>query len=795
MKSYKIISAALFGSALILSPACGGKKKKNNTSQSGLTEPDENAIVTALTSQLQLASDLTILPGGSSSAAGLREVTFQLQEGREVRLRVRNEAFEAVERAGSIMCFLSQSKFWEQANEGIYQAQIDEKLCDKDSGGDSGDPSQGGGNNQAPKLATVYVESKREDNKPLIANFRVQPGDAAEMDAWYHVRVIVVEPPSESAPAGIFDMRFTGIIKEQPIAYGFIRTKRTTGDKFILETGQEETKGDRKNLMVGVAELEILDEDTVIGVINSDSSGDDEWDGQKTSFSSKGKARFDDKYLNVDFVSTFTRGNDEGKEELKGCYDLKKYKTQMYRYDLLDTAGKPVKVNSGFSIEYDAAGKVRQGWAGYHGLWTGNETLATGSTVYKVDWGNNGQKTRTAHTVFAAPGKLTKLTKSTTTLGALKGADLNWWDAGSNYIVKWNGSKLQKTAKITNTSDGPQEEAAAGDVTIPQWGANFWVPSLNANVNISPSMELSDGLVLGYHSERTVSGTDQVPSCQLVCFGNCPVMNPTADAFQRPQQQAGPMVSDLYKKISVTWNNQSFQSNQLNNIATTLATYTWDAATQNLKEGSNAFTLPSDLPSGDPKGGGNDLQNIWSGALICADVYNTLDKNNLDPWRLQNEVTEYYRFTSGAQAWNRFTGLRNASGQFVTFDAPLELPYTHTQANDFDGNSDTAVVGKSYRLSYNGPGQLHGIPWKYNADVGRHMPLFSIKPGVKVGNYTILPLEGEQRLAKTAEANCSAIPLTTMPPLPTMEQRLINHGSGLGDANSVLKYVGGVAVE
>jgi hypothetical protein len=75
------------------------------------------------------------------------------------------------------------------------------------------------------------------------------------------------------------------------------------------------------------------------------------------------------------------------------------------------------------------------------------------------------------------------------------------------------------------------------------------------------------------------------------------------------------------------------------------------------------------------------------------------------------------------------------------------------------------------------------------------MPLFSIKPGVKVGNYTILPLEGEQRLAKTAEANCSAIPLTTMPPLPTMEQRLINHGSGLGDANSVLKYVGGVAVE
>jgi len=690
------------------------------------------------------------------------------------------------------MCILAQTKFWEQANAGVYQAQVDNNLCKRSSdGGEGGDSSSS--DNQAPDLDLVYVKSVREENKPLIAEMRVSAGEGKGESAYYHVKVVVVEPPSDEAPAGIFDMHYTAHMGSQTGQKGFIRTKRAEGGKFILESGGSGSEGEgRSSQNQGIAELEVVDENTVIGYVHSDSKGSED-NGQRT-YSSAGQARFDANYLNVDYAVAMTSPEGNHSEAVKGCYDLNKYKTAIFRYDLVDASGTTVKRNSGFPVEFTKDGALQHGWAGYYGLWLGqNGGAKSGDTINKVTW-TNGQKVSKPYTVFAAPGKLTKLTKATITLGELKGVDLNFWDSGNNYIVKWDGSTLSKTAKVSYGNNGPEEEAASGAVTIPQWGGSLWVPSLNANIQISRSMTLSDSLNLSYHSQKIVSGSSEVPSCNLVCFSNCPVMAPTATAFQRSSSmQAGPMSSDLYKKTTVVW-DKAYEVNQAQNVSAALATYTWDATTQNLKEGSTAFALPTGLPTDQQSA--QQLQNVMSGALVCSDVWSALADKTIDPWRLSNEIDTYYTFQSGAQDWNRYISLKDDTGAFVTFEAPLEISYTHTTANDWDGSTDTSFIGKSFRFQYSGPGQLQGIPWKYAKEIGHYMPLFSIKSGTKMGDYTAYAIDGEQRLAKAAsDASCASIPLDSAPELPSIDDMTTIDVGALGDETAELRYVGGVSTK
>lgn len=252
------------------------------------------------------------------------------------------------------------------------------------------------------------------------------------------------------------------------------------------------------------------------------------------------------------------------------------------------------------------------------------------------------------------------------------------------------------------------------------------------------------------------------------------------------------MTSALYYTTSTAWGT----SNQTQNLSTPITSYSWDSSVQNLKlYGDNTlFALPSGLSTDQQ----SQQQNVYSGALVCEDVMTAVtDKASKGPWELQNSLETYYTFSAGPQAWNQFVTLKDkTTGNFVAFDAPLNLSYVHTTANDWDGSTDTSVIGKSYRLDYSGPGQLQGIPWKMAKDVGHHMPLFSIRSGTKIGDYTVVAIDGEQRLAKAAsEASCSAIPLEGGPAMPSIDSLTSIQHTALGDESSELRYVGGVAVE
>jgi len=760
------------------------------TEDTGPLVPTEDSVVTAQTGQLQLAPMVTILPAKGSSAASLtdgqREIAFALADDHVLHLRVTNDAFQAVDQAGSIMCSIAQTKFWEQANAGVYAAYIDDDKCNNGSngGGGGGGGGQGGQSQQqkGASLSLAYVKATREDGKPMIADFRVSAGDD-KTGGFYHVHLVVAAPPSDSNPAGIFDMNFTQHTEAGDIGdYGFISTERTSDNEFLLRIGMS----GEHNEMSGIADL-TKDGNDFTGLVVSSMSGGDSHGSMSSDF----KARFDAQYLNVSGTQDMKFGSQKQHEDIEGCFDRNTYKTAIFRYDLTDASGTPVALNSGFPAEYEDHGTVYPANASYWGLWVdGGIVPSTGDTIYKVDWNNDGTKTRTPYTIFVAPGKLTKMTKATTTLGDLKGIDLGYWAEGNSYNVRWDGKKLAIKSKVTYGSQGIEETAASGDVTIPQWGLNLWVTTLNANIQIPAGTTLANATELAYCAQTVVSGTSDVPSEDLVCFNNCPVMAPTKAAFtQQPDYSNGPVASALYKTTSNTWGETTYTTNQASNISSALATYTFDATKQVLMEGSTAFTLPSGLPT-DPQG--QQVNQDSSGALIPKSVWQAMSDKTIDPYSAEQSVDSYYRWDAGPMGWSQFQALKDDSGAFVTFDKPIDIDYVLTSSDEFDGITDTNIVGKSYRLTYGGPGQFWGIPWKYNADVGHEMPLFSLKAGTKVGDYLVYPLDGEQRMAKTAASKCASLSLDDMPSLPTVEKNVIDN-TGLGDTDSPTRYIGGVA--
>lgn len=744
--------------------------------ETGQTKPSEKAIVKTPTSQLKLSGSLAVLPAKKGAslafADGTKEYSFALAEDRKLNLRMTNEAFEIIEQAGSILCFLGQTMFWDNAGAEseetavIYKAQVDENKCDNGSGEKSSGGGGGeGGGQKGRALEDVFVKAWRVPERPLVAEFKVGGGPE---EPYYAVRVVVMEPPSQYAPAGIFYMRYNPVFNGEAMGGGFILTERVKVEggappKFVLAVGMDEEQDDRTHTMFGIAELSIAENGDVKGFVNSSMSGTEKMGDDEQSYSSAGVARFNDKFLNVDFLSEYSSPHGEGEEEHKGCYNLNKYKTSIFRYDLLGSDGKPVRLKSGFSIEFeDSDGNTGHGWAGYHGLWTENVQLESGAKVNKVDWSSGGDSpAKEEYEVFVADGKLTKYTKATITLGELTGVDLRLWDTDSEYVVHWNGTKFVKVSKITFGDKGMTEEAAEGDVTIDEWGTSLRAESLNADIRISKDDVLSDTFVVSYHSQAMVSGSGDEPTCNMVCFGNCPVMAPSASDFSSSGGYDGPGSSGLYEKTNVDFGDgNSQESNQAGDVSSPLATYTWDKDTQNLKKGDAAFALPSDLSSSSGDDGGYQM-NIWSGALVCEDSMPT-DKT-IDPYRLENALDFFYRFEAGAQNWNKFQGLKDSSGAFYKFDKPLELSYEHSTANDFDG--DSTHDGDIYRIEYNGPGQLH-MPWAYDENTGHEMPEINLKAGVKMGDsdeYTVVPLEGEQRLMKADdEASCADLSLTDM---------------------------------
>ena len=93
---------------------------------------------------------------------------------------------------------------------------------------------------------------------------------------------------------------------------------------------------------------------------------------------------------------------------------------------------------------------------------------------------------------------------------------------------------------------------------------------------------------------------------------------------------------------------------------------------------------------------------------------------------------------------NTYTAVKDSNGDMQSFDKPLAMNYTHTTAQDRNG--DTTYNLNRYMLEYGGFGDMWGIPWEGEGDASaeeqRWYPLFALMDGTQMTDTTKLTDSG-----------------------------------------------------
>ncbi|MFW7377292.1 MAG: hypothetical protein ACOH5I_00620 [Oligoflexus sp.] len=714
-KIIKIFTIALTAGTLI---SCGSSKK--NSEAAGLVTGVDGAVVTSSDIDLIISSKLALIPP-KESGSGLRLV--ETYEDDKTNVYVEERSLEVLNQAESILCFIAQTRFETQVNKGPYYAIVNGSLCEEEQRDDQG----------GKDLMNMKVLVTREPNAPLNAVGWIKEERDGETN-FIHWKLVIAEGSNSQNPLGIFRFNFgfkdaSGVQR----GGGLIETSRDA-EGIKLRFYESQDMGDRSGMSAASALMAINADGTITG---GKARMKNLW--EEASYGSEESeyiVDFNDSYLAKVGTNSRTWNDESNTAEEDACIDRSQYSSVVYRYGLYNADGSRKNLNSGFPIEFEKDGVIRRGNASYWGIWTeGDVGLENGASINKVDW-TEGEKTTTPYTVIHAPGKLYKYTKNSIKLGDLLNTDLRMWESEGNFIVQWNGTNFVKIAKEVFSEDGPPSlEPASGTVTAPEWGYNFYVESLSAQISIGSNQTLSNNLELSFHSQELVSGSEAA-NLSLKCYSQCPKTDG-----------------------STTLDNTEEWNIRLN--TTTPIEYTFNATNKNLYRGSSPFVAPS----------GGDRDWLESGVLVTAAQLGSYGSENISPWELQGKLDTYYKWQSGSNSWGQYYGVVDENGSIVEFDKPLEIKYVHSQANDFDGKAENNSYNKTFRLNYGGFGDLWGIPWKEMEGSADHKPVFSLKSGTSLqddagATYTVKALNVAQVLTSVDAASCAGLDPSSAPELP-----------------------------
>lgn len=399
-------------------------------------------------------------------------------------------------------------------------------------------------------------------------------------------------------------------------------------------------------------------------------------------------------------------------------YDKNDLSHRIFRYKLFrkDT-GAAVTRSSGFPIQLADGGHA---YVGYHGLWApyGVE-INDGDTVTRADTG-------ATYTVVKKRGVLKKHTAATITLAELEDVEISYWNNGSDAIIAWDGSAFNIIG--TRNRENGQIEYAAGDaVAFETWGGG-WCESMRAFLPLGRLYKDDEGnattptgaSVIKYHKEQTISPGDV--SDLTLYYGNFTLDLPITNAVLAGAQDA------------------QFAFWQLPQQEREIQTYFFDTSELILKE-TNAsgeevlFAEGLTIPENSNYNWGYQIMPLVTNSSITAENW----------WQAHDEDI-YYSWQTGNDQWQHFTTLKDANGNYVAFDPPLVMTYTHSNSKDVNwssGEADVPSNGKKFNIEYNGF-ELH-IPWAFNEDAGEWTPVFNIADG------TVVTSAGTDYVIKAAE--------------------------------------------
>ncbi len=504
------------------------------------------------------------------------------------------------------------------------------------------------------------------------------------------------------------------------------------------------------------------------------------------------------------------------------CLDRNDFDTQVWRYNLYykegDNAGSRVDINSGFPFKAEAGDDTVFGHIGYWGIWVPYGTDLTAiTTVVRENFGSNAQEQDPQeYTLVQAPGKMIKSTKTEVALTDLEGLALGWWPwippecnaqeseitcegvdqitEGFEYIVEYTSD-----TELALAEQGNQTVAGAGFYAI---GTRAWndqgevINYLQAPVKVYiPWFNFYSDQIGGSISypflndqgeedtskatifvETFVNGSDsafaQADSITLHCFQDCLRGEITQNQIDQTNSE-----SPFYDAIEQTWD-------QNGPVAPTVtsATYTFDKAELTLTVASvGGDDSHEDVgkvvrlgTSGSPVTPSDASQYNWGiqsqAMLTSIDGLETV----WDTWNA--DVS--YRWETGANSWNIYSAVKDDSGEYVQFDAPIQMLYKHSDSNDMnweDGDQQTEYHNATYKLEYGGVGELWGIPWDQDDTTDRWNNVFTLKDGTTLSDgttsYVVKGIDREQTMTEVGDtAICTGqMDVDTSLALPTVD--------------------------
>ncbi len=671
---------------------------------------------------------------------------------------VQDQVLDRVSTVNMILCFMGNLRADAKVNAGSYLALVDESQC---NGRGAADTGGSGGASAAVNYARAIVQSTRASNTdPMIVKAWVRPAG----NELIYTYTTVTSAPSSTNPNGVFTMNFCGVSAASS-------TPLTDPCQFA---GTLASKG---TAMTFYEAGNFGGPSTTALTLNQ--SGSTSGSGR---LAGTGGMAFDQVFAYD--TNYFYRGNTDGSSLVCFSRDDAQAGYSTWRYGLYNDNGSRYELaNPGFPVTYTANnGTMHYGYAGFWGVYFPNTVIAeltTGSILTKRDPATN---TSTPYTVTKAGGKLFRLTRQASTLGAAQGQAMRVFMTSGEREIQWNGSNLI----ITRTFSGGSSTECTSSCTLSAatlYGSGTRVlfgfsESLGGDiaVPVPSSGDFSSGTTL-YYRTRTVVAPSEQPS-SLKCISRCPKGSLVAGNFSggSPYETgatANNFGAPVAKASAVSY---SFSGGVMVNDSGTTGNV--DASGLSLSGEyqygfhSGRLVAPSDATSYGQASCNSDGSPNASGSFLC-------------PW-LVDAADVTYEWETGPNPWNQYLGL-SAGGASVTFDPPAMIPFQPTTANTTGLSSGSPMIGSTIQLQYAGFGELQGIPGacvnpatnetvNCGTNLGggmqvRFVPSFSIRDATSVTvsatTKWIKYLERELRLAQVASSNCSGLTLPTTATLPT----------------------------
>ncbi len=780
-----------FAIAAMLLTACGGgggssAGDNSDATVTGVEMPTSMSVVTAKTTGDGLSKPLPSAAGVLQKNATDTDTEYSTDP---VNTYVYDASMESLGTVNMILCLMEQTRASDFINDGPYIALVDEDKCEQgqnqSSSGSTGQSSGG----QTTDYSNWVVESTRANNSaPQIVKIWIPGDDNAQhpMDGQsILVEVTATEGVSNSKPFGSFSMNFKGVVDAS--AFGGpagMEVETMRGSLSTVDNSQGKPQFTFANVSGGAipgSSISDFSMNEAANVILDDADGNS---GQaltyfSETFNGPGGSESREAAFAIAFDSNYLlRGKDDNGDNLPdetSCKSRTDFDTQVWRYNLYHAVdgtfngrgvlgGERVALNSGFPFSYDGNNDgIREsyGFVGYHGVWTENGTLNDGASITRFDYATDST---TDYTANVSAGKLIRRTANSALLNSFQGDEFQFWGQhptlnihdqwlvtvnGSNQFeiigtFSWGDNGPESSTTIDHDGDPGTAEVAVAATLSPGNGENIWLWSdaLGGNVvYVHDSSVAAGSRTVKFYGEEFVSPADAqlfpsgISSVTLYCYDRCLMGGLT----QNDVNAAGSDY-DLY--------------------------YSYAGAPRlyTLSTANGKLTLTDNSNGQEVSTVGLDLSGIgYDWGINTGDMLTSPLANPSEPWLVYDQAITL-RWETGNNDWNRLVTVRDAQGNVLSFDRPVQFNYTHITAND--ANNDSSYDGKKLFLEYGGNGELWGFPWTEDSETHRWHAAVTLKDGIILtdganNTYLVKAVEKEQTM-KDDNAGCSSLNINSL---------------------------------